>query len=787
MADIIDFAKAKELAKVVAEEAKLAAAAGAEGMSLSAIAKQMGYKATSNPNLYLKTVTKTVATSATAATAGEAIAGASATGAASTTTGTVALTTTAEGATVMGVATVLASVAACALTAVAGYKVGNLIYENNQEFFDGMFESLSEFLTGDEKTLAFLFDDRGNTYLPRESKEALLNYFNSVESNQGYRSVEFQDYKIPFKHLGRGDCFEGGRSSNPNDEHPQWNEVEGIRLDGSSTIVNDEVFALGLVHDDATISNFIFSKNRFYIGGISHWWRNGWQSSLVSLGGCQKPMRNSKPGYPVYLLIHSPIADCIKNYPQYYTLPLTRFSGDISSADKQLELCEKILYGDTIPPEGPTIPDGMTKYDVPDTDNGDWTKVQFPEVPDKFPPEIPEYNPDAEPDLGKIDPLIPYPRPVPEDEPNIKPLPNPNPNPIILPSPLPDPNPKPEPAPNPGDDPSIDPGINPNDPPADFPGGEDEGGTKNPTLPVIPPFSAGAGLLHVYNPTQLELDEFGNWLWSTFSGEFIDVVAKLFNNPMDAVIGLHEIYCTPITNGSRTIRAGFLDSTVASRLVSQRYVELNCGAITVPEYWGNYLDYSPYTKVYCYLPFIGIVELNTDDIIGHGVQVLYKIDTYNGSCIAMIITARNTKTEKVVYQFSGNCAVEVPITSGTRSAILGGIMSAVTGGLTGGAVGATVGAIRGAMMNKNSVQHSGSFGASFGALGIKKPYIIVKRPQQKVVPGYNTNYGYPAHKMVHVAKCTGYLRAREVEVVSATATEEEKKRIERLLKEGVFV
>ena len=114
-------------------------------------------------------------------------------------------------------------------------------------------------------------------------------------------------------------------------------------------------------------------------------------------------------------------------------------------------------------------------------------------------------------------------------------------------------------------------------------------------------------------------------------------------------------------------------------------------------------------------------------------------------------------------------------------------MSAVTGGLTGGAVGATVGAIRGAMMNKNSVQHSGSFGASFGALGIKKPYIIVKRPQQKVVPGYNTNYGYPAHKMVHVAKCTGYLRAREVEVVSATATEEEKKRIERLLKEGVFV
>ena len=778
MADIIDFAKAKELVEVVAEEAKLAAAAGAEGMSLSAIAKQMGYKATSNPNLYLKTVTKTVATSATAATAGEAIAGASATGAATTTTGTVALTTTAEGATVMGVGTVLASVAACALTAVAGYKIGNLIYEHNQEFFDGMFESLSEFLTGDEKTLAFLFDKDGNTYLPTPSKEAIQNYLDTLATNEKFDKVEHNGdyYFIKEAHVGD---YVGVGPFSYNENNPTWGQI--AELEHSEPVY---VFGYYSGENPTGISVCIYSKAYFKIRRRKF---GGGQSAEGSLEApievyVGKYTPKDTPYAVTYIGGWCQFSTLLK-YPQYFSFPVMQLN--MSSSDWQ-PLLISMLYNDAIK-GGLPLPDDVTKYDVPDTSNGPWTKVQLPEVPDKFPSEFPEYNPDKEPDLGTIDPLIPYPRPVPEDEPNIKPLPNPNPNPIILPSPLPDPSPKPEPAPNPGDDPSIDPGINPNEPPADFPGGEDEGGTKNPTLPVIPPFSAGAGLLHVYNPTQLELDEFGNWLWSTFSGEFIDVVAKLFNNPMDAVIGLHEIYCTPITDGSRTIRAGFLDSTVASRLVSQRYVELNCGAITVPEYWGNYLDYSPYTKVYCYLPFIGIVELNTDDIIGHGVQVLYKIDTYNGSCIAMIITARNAKTEKVVYQFSGNCAVEVPITSGTRSAILGGIMSAVTGGLTGGVVGATVGAIRGAMMNKNSVQHSGSFGASFGALGIKKPYIIVKRPQQKVVPGYNTNYGYPAHKMVHVAKCTGYLRAREVEVVSATATEEEKKRIERLLKEGVFV
>jgi hypothetical protein len=72
-------------------------------------------------------------------------------------------------------------------------------------------------------------------------------------------------------------------------------------------------------------------------------------------------------------------------------------------------------------------------------------------------------------------------------------------------------------------------------------------------------------------------------------------------------------------------------------------------------------------------------------------------------------------------------------------------------------------------------------------MGIKTPYLIIKRPKQKVVYGYNSNYGYPAHKMVLLSTCSGYLKAKEVNVVSPTATEDEKKMIEELLKSGVFV
>lgn len=339
----------------------------------------------------------------------------------------------------------------------------------------------------------------------------------------------------------------------------------------------------------------------------------------------------------------------------------------------------------------------------------------------------------------------------------------------------------------------------------------EEGDGDSPTKPIIPndtipeePNDNGespnllpvgslntSGLVTIYNPTESEVKEFGKWLWTTWSSDLMDTLAKMFNNPMDAVIGLHLIYATPIVNTRDTIKAGFLDSKVETNVVEQRYVSIFCGSMIVPQYWGNYLDFLPYTKTYIYLPFIGIQKLNTMDIVSSAVSIEYKIDVFNGSCIALITVARENYST-VMYEFSGNCAVQIPITSGNYSSILSSAISSVASGvgfvMGGAGVGATIAFAGSNMMgNKTDVQHSGTFGASHGAMGIKKPYIMVKRPIQKVVPDYNTLYGYPAHKMVKISDCSGYLRVKEVDVLSATATDEEKKIIENLLKQGVFV
>ena len=344
--------------------------------------------------------------------------------------------------------------------------------------------------------------------------------------------------------------------------------------------------------------------------------------------------------------------------------------------------------------------------------------------------------------------------------------------------------------------------IDPTDPSA---------GSSYPT--IVP--SSGSGLIHVYNPTPAEFVSFGHWLWVTYADATID---KIWNNPFDGIIGAHELYATPGVSGRDNIRSGFLVCPTSANLVPNRYTEIDCGTVVVPEFYGNYLDYSPYSQCYIYLPFIGINEVSIDDIVGHAVNIRYRVDSYNGSCIAMIYVAKQNY-RNLCYQFAGNCAVDVPMAGGSQAAIKAGMMQAeaYARAAQGNALGHLFGAIGSALMgslggtisgisgiisdytnakagveaarvaNKSSVQHSGQFGASHGAMGEKVPFIIIRNPIQVKVTNYNEDYGFPAHKRVIIGGCSGYLRVREVNVISAHATDDEKAAIESMLKNGVYI
>ena len=337
--------------------------------------------------------------------------------------------------------------------------------------------------------------------------------------------------------------------------------------------------------------------------------------------------------------------------------------------------------------------------------------------------------------------------------------------------------------------------------PKTTPGMEDD--TETPTQPtnpnppdtgtgdtptVIIPSGTAKSLFAIYNPEQSEIDSFGAWLWSP---AFVDQLLKLFNDPMQSIIGLHKIFAPPVISGTNTIHVGYLDSGVSSKIVGAQYVTVPCGSVSLSEYFGNVFDYDPFTEVSIYLPFIGIERLNVGDVMRSSIEVVYHVDVITGACLAEIKVTRDL-SGGTLYTYSGNCAVQYPISSGSYMGIVASIAS-IAGGVvgtiaSGGALAPiALGAVNGALGARTRVEHSGGFSGNAGAMGIKKPYLIISRPQTALANTFPAFDGYPANESVILNNCTGFIRCNEVHLENVPATSDELNEIESLLKSGIII
>lgn len=317
----------------------------------------------------------------------------------------------------------------------------------------------------------------------------------------------------------------------------------------------------------------------------------------------------------------------------------------------------------------------------------------------------------------------------------------------------------------------------------------------NPILPseqtpsiVIPSTEVDTGLGAVYVPTISQIRSFSEWLWSP---NFIDQIKKLFSDPMQGIIGLHQVYFTPSHDGNSTIHCGYLDSGVASDYTATRYIKVDCGSINVKEVFGNVFDYDPLTTIECYLPFIGIVPIKVGDVMRSTLSIEYVCDVLTGACLCNIYVNRDD-TKCVLYTYGGNCAVNYPLSSGSYM----GIVSALTGvGISIGGAIATGGAslplsIAGgiaSMMNAHTnVKTSGGYSGNTGAMGIKKPYLIIKNTLSAMPDNYNKYIGNPYNNTKKINECKGFTQANVIHL-HGDMLQQEKEEIVNLFNSGVII
>ena len=331
------------------------------------------------------------------------------------------------------------------------------------------------------------------------------------------------------------------------------------------------------------------------------------------------------------------------------------------------------------------------------------------------------------------------------------------------------------------------------------------GGSGYVGIPGFPGLTAAsAGVIGLFAPSAAQMQALASYMWTDFGGEgvtaedilkeVVEALKRSIANPLDYVVGLNIIPSQGLSvGGSSSIRFGFTDSGVTMPRLSNQYFTVNCGSIHFDPVCGDtFLDYAPYSKFAMYLPYIGVKDMDANDFVGHTIGVVY-----HGDCVTGGVTAYITKDGSVMYQYSGCCALNVPLSAdGWGSTIAGAVqiatslLTAPAGGAAGVASSAALGAASVAAnpsLLSPQVSHSGAVSGGAGCMGVQHPFVIRETVRFHSTGGFNTISGYPSYYYKRLGEVEGYTTVVNIHLQGLSATQGEITEIENLLKEGVIL
>ena len=313
--------------------------------------------------------------------------------------------------------------------------------------------------------------------------------------------------------------------------------------------------------------------------------------------------------------------------------------------------------------------------------------------------------------------------------------------------------------------------------------------------------AVNSGLVTIFNPSQNEIREFSNFLFSGITEDIAQFFKRLLSSPLDYVISLNMVHYTPPTQNSAEIKFGGIGSGVASMLVSKQIQIIDCGTEVIQRQWGSFLDYGGYTKARIYLPYCGIHDIDIDLTIDAAVQIQYVIDNLSGACVAQVVIThdrrytddRNIKGTR--YEFTGNVFEQVPLSAADYRSAVNGVLTAM-GGVGAIAAGNPVSGVSaiasGVMSMKPTIQTASKVGSSFGYMGLQKPFIEVTRPNPSVPLNYPYREGYPTNIYAKLSdkRVSGYTKVEQGTFKYDNInyiTDDEGEEMIALLEKGVFL
>lgn len=311
----------------------------------------------------------------------------------------------------------------------------------------------------------------------------------------------------------------------------------------------------------------------------------------------------------------------------------------------------------------------------------------------------------------------------------------------------------------------------------------------------------GVGLTQTYKVDDIQLQQLGGYLWGA---TFIDNIKLVNNNPIENIIGCKRIPFDIPAGVARNIVMGNVTAPASGNIVSSLPI-IDIGSVKYNGYYGNFLDYAPYTRLILFLPFCGFTEVDPSVITGKTMSIKYAIDVIMGKCRAMLFV------DGAYYSsYDGNFAVEIPLTGSNRAQVEMGLVSSAVGAVA-GAVVPSMGAMQGA---KAAVKYSvagnvtggitslldsavaaqyhstrtGSYSSTCAWQETRKCFMIADIPTCQYPSSYGHDIGYPCKLTKTLATMRGFTQCGgDIDMSGLTCTEEEMDMIREYLTAGVYL
>ena len=285
-----------------------------------------------------------------------------------------------------------------------------------------------------------------------------------------------------------------------------------------------------------------------------------------------------------------------------------------------------------------------------------------------------------------------------------------------------------------------------------------------------------SGFITLYNPTRAQMTSFNDWLWTDITDSLSQQIKRVIASPMEAVLFIALAHISPPAGeSSKEIKFCGIGTGVYSKYLTKRFVQYDCGSLTIKGDTLTFLDFQPYSKCEIYLPAIGYKELDINDIIDSTITLKYSVDWLSGGCLAQLRMTRGTRRSdgdaeldhNILYEFQGNIYSYLPIAASDWKSFYSNLISGVSGlaGMLSGTPQGIVGGlanIAGSVMSQQvSVQKSGSVTTSYGYMAQQKISLFITRPILAEPTDFNAYKGYTSNIYRKIGDVKGYIEIDE--------------------------